>query len=239
MSQWAEAYADASAVPDDFVFWAQMDELEEVIFNDLYEAQNGQFRSYTIEFTWFNDHYETTGDPRTPWETDPEYATTTASLQGFGGAPPFKRQLKYISRDSDFRLVSGWEMRLVEAEAILQGAGSGDFNDALALINQVRTRNLSDLDGQPLAAVTAADATETWTALKRERYIELWLEGRRMGDERRWAATSTPGDLDTPNWEDPSDPGYTPLFTDNPRSYCFDIPEAERDRNPNVPAPGG
>jgi len=130
-------------------------------------------------------------------------------------------------------------MKLVQAEAILQGAGSGDFNHALDLINEVHTRNISDNDSNPLPALTAASATEAWTELKRERRIELWLEGRSAADERRWDDLSTPGTLDIPDWENPANPGYTPLFVDNPRDkLCFDIPESERDRNPNVPTSG-
>jgi hypothetical protein len=130
-------------------------------------------------------------------------------------------------------------MKLVQAEAILRGAGSGDFDDAMDLINEVHTRNLSDNDGLPLPALTAADATEAWTHLKRERRIELWLEGRSAGDERRWADTNAPGTLDIPDWENPANPGYTPLFEQYPRErLCFDVPDSERDRNPNVPAVG-
>lgn len=34
---------------------------------------------------------------------------------------------------------------------------------------------------------------EAWTALKRERGIELWLESRRLNDYRRWVALNRPG----------------------------------------------
>jgi hypothetical protein len=146
---------------------------------------------------------------------------------------PYTRQQKYVDRNADQRLSSGWEMRLLEAEAKLRAA-TPDVAGAMVLINRVRTRNVSDLTGQPLAARTAANAVEAWSALKRERYVELWLEGHRLADERRWAASNAPGSLDTPAFED-----LSTLFTSNPRSYCFDIPDSERDLNPNVPPSGG
>ena len=77
-------------------------------------------------------------------------------------------------------------------------------------------------------------AAELSRLQERERYLELWLEGQRLADERRWAATNTPGSNDTPNFE-----ALSPLFSQNPRSYCFDIPNNERDLNPNVPSVGG
>jgi hypothetical protein len=43
------------------------------------------------------------------------------------------------------------------------------------------------------------------------------------------------GYMDVPNWEDPDHPAHTPLFTQFPRSRCFDITSTERERNPNVP----
>jgi hypothetical protein len=136
-------------------------------------------------------------------------------------------------------------MKLVAAEAVLQGAGSGGFGEAMDLINEVRTRNVSDIDSTPLPALTAASAEEAWEHLKRERRLELWMEGRSAPDERRWTDLGTPGDLDIPDWDNPSNPGYTPLFVNFPRGrydtgkLCYDIPEAERDRNPNVPTAVG
>ena len=238
LQDWGNAASDAGQVPDDFEFSIIMSDDESALYNDLYEASSGTFRSFTVQFTWFEDYYTNTGDPRTPWVIDPDNAVATASLSGFpGGAVPYKPQRRYSARGDDIRLASGAEMRLIEAEAIL--AQNQAFAGAMTLINGVRTSNVSDNDGNPLAAWTAADATEAWTALKRERAVELWLEGRRAGDERRWAAGSTPGALDTPNWEDPAHPGHTPIFTANPRSYCYDIPDSERDRNPNVPTTTG
>jgi hypothetical protein len=240
LGNWADALADAAAVnDDDFRFTSMNDPSETALYNYIYEANSGTFRSYTVRFTWFEGYYTNTGDPRTPWTTDPNFAVAVGSLSGFGQVP-YAPQRKFTSRTQDVNLASGWEMKLIQAEAILRGAGSGAFADALALINEVRTRNISDNDDLPLPALTAADATETWTHLKRERRVELWLEGRAAPDERRWATTSAPGTLDIPTWENPSDPGYTSLFVEYPReNLCFDIPESERSRNPNVPSTGG
>jgi hypothetical protein len=231
-------------VPDDFVFVIEMDDQESSIYNSLFEAVGGVFRSYTQLHTFFDDYYTTTGDPRTPWGPHPDFTTTTASLQGYANNPvPFRRQEKYTTQSDDHDLATGWEMRLVQAEAAL---AQGDFASAQGLINQVRTRNIAVnttglptttagiVGGSALAEVTFTNVADGYTALKRERYVELWLEGRRMGDERRWAENNTPGVIDMPDFESQST-----LFTSNPRSTCFDIPDAERESNPNVPTVTG
>jgi len=232
LGDWSGAVQDAAVVPDNFAFQIKLDALENDYYNRLFEAQSGVFRSYTIRFTFFDTYYADTGDPRTRWDKDPANAFATASLQGYGRVP-YTRQRKYTSRSDDQNLASGWEMRLIEAEAKLR-ATTPDVASAMALINKVRTRNVSDVTKQPLQPWQATTLTDAWTFLKRERYIELWLEGHRLPDERRWAATNTPGSLDTPQFEK-----LSTLFTQNPRSYCFDIPESERNLNPNVPGLGG
>jgi hypothetical protein len=232
LGDWAGVAQDAALIPDDFELLINLDQLDVATYNKFYEAQSGVFRSYTIRFTFFDTYYAETGDPRAKWDTDPANEFATASLQGYGRVP-YTRQTKYLDRNADQRLASGWEMRLLEAEAKLRAA-TPDVAGAMALINRVRTRNVSDVTGQPLAARTAANPVEAWSALKRERYVELWLEGHRLADERRWAASNTPGSLDTPAFET-----LSTLFTSNPRSYCFDIPDSERDLNPNVPPSGG
>ena len=239
MGNWQEALDDARQVPDDFQVVLGFTGEESALYNYISEAHSGTFRSASQRFTWFEGYYDETGDPRTPWGIDPDFDVAVGSLTGFpGGRVPYAPQQKYAERDDAMNLHTGWEMRLVEAEAILQGAGGGDFNEAMALINHVRTRNVSDHDGQPLEPWEANSAEEAWTFLKRERGIELWLEGRRLFDERRWNELGTPGELDLPEWEDPNHPGHAGVFVDHTRSFCFDIPQSERDRNPNVPVTG-
>jgi hypothetical protein len=105
-------------------------------------------------------------------------------------------------------LSSGWERRLIEAEALLV---ANDIPGAMARLNLRRT-------ALNLAPWTATNATEAWTALKRERGIELWLEGRRLGDFRRWAALNRPGDQENMTG----------------RNLCFPIPLSELETNPNL-----
>src|SRR5207248_2869979 len=113
-------------------------------------------------------------------------------------------------------LSTGRVMRLVEAEIARR---AGDWPTAMSKINGVRTAVISDTTGQPLAPWPATNITESWTALKRERGIELWLEARRLGDERRWVESNTPGDMED--------------MSDRVR-LCFPIGLAERRANANV-----
>ena len=137
-------------------------------------------------------------------------------------------------------------MRLIEAEALLV---KNDWQGALAKINALRTSFTSTKTGQKLAPWTATNATEAWTILKRERGIHLWLEGRRMGDQRRWepilGQVKTPGSIDLPNFE-----AKSKLFVDyprgreltlgtpTPRALCYNISDTERNTNENIPDVG-
>ena len=222
----AKVAADAAQLPDAYVFNLNLDQQDQDTENHLYFAiANSPYRAYTIWKTWFEQYYLDTGDPRTPWTKDPKLPYANASLQGYGQVP-FEYQTKYKSRNDDMRLTSGWEMRLLEAEGKLVG---GDVPGAMALINKVRTRNVSLTTGKPLAPWTAGSIDEAWTYLKRERMIELWLEGRRLGDQRRWDAAKRPGSIDLPNFE-----AVSSIFSANPRSLCFDIPDSEKSSNPNL-----
>ena len=233
LKKYAEAAGDAATVPDNFEFNIKFDGLEQAYYNGIYWSNARKpYLSWSLNHTWHKEEYDRSGDPRLEWFTDPAFPYAVGSLSGYGQVP-WSNQTKYDDQSDDQRIVSGWEMRLVQAEAIL--AQNGNHLTALELINKVRRRNISLSTSAALPDYTSASATETWKWLKQERGIELWLEGRRLGDERRWAKLATPGALYQPSvaWET-----LTPLFKANPRSYCLDIPDSERDSNPNVPASG-
>ena len=155
------------------------------------------------------NYRKTTRDPRVPFDSSLTILVGDAAV-GALGRVRWYFQTKYPTLTSGINLVSGWEMRLIEAEAKLI---ANDVTGALASINGRRT-------ALSLAPVTAANATEAWAALKRERGIELWLEGRRLGDLRRWASLSRPGALD----QKEEIPG---------RDLCFATPLSEKETNTN------
>ena len=127
-------------------------------------------------------------------------------------------QLKFTDFKDPHTLASGWEMLLIRAENILVN-DPGNFANAMTLINEVRTRNVSDVTGVALVPVTASDLTEAWVALKQERRIELYMEGRRFGDLRRWDIAGAPG--------------VTPMEDMTGRSSCFPVGITEINTNPN------
>jgi starch-binding outer membrane protein, SusD/RagB family len=213
--------------------------------NQMYWNSEGTYRSYTIRFTFFDDYYAQTGDPRTPWQPYAKFTSCTFSLQGFGPVP-CTQQLKFTSQDAPHVIADAGEMRLIEAEALL---AAGSWQAALAKINALHTSFTSNKTGQKLAPWTATSAEETWTLLKRERGIQLWLEGRRMADQRRWepilGQVKAPGSNDLPNFE-----ARSKLFVDyprgreltlgvpTPRALCFNISDTERNTNDNIPDVG-
>jgi hypothetical protein len=116
-------------------------------------------------------------------------------------------------------------MRLLEAEKKLI---DGDMAGAMTLVNGHRVA----LGLDPWAP---ADLTEAWADYKRERGIELWLEGRRLSDLNRWKDNSRPGALDAYETA-----GSAASYLNAGQSLCYPIPKNERESNPNIPLqPGG
>lgn len=158
-----------------------------------------------------------------PVMNDPRILIVT-STQAFGdaaidccGKVPFYPEAKHTSSASPIRLASGREMLLIRAEERLR---ANDDVGGMILLNQVRTAA-----GAP--TITAANLTDAWRLLKRERGIELWLEGRRMGDLRRWGGPATPGALD------PLESVGAAVSHLTRQDLCFPISRSERETNPN------
>lgn len=217
LGDWAGAVADAAAVPTSFVYRMQyFDVGDEYLYNRTAWASMARpYTGHTVWNTVYQKYYQETKDPRTPFRQTTELGS--GAVEGIGRVNWWP-QTKYTDKTSPVNLSTGREMRLIEAEAKLR---NNDWQAAMAIINQLRTAV-----GAP--TVSASSMTEAWMRLKRERGIEFWLEGRRLGDLRRWKQNNTPGDLD-------------PLEVPGAASYlkgqdlCFPFSQAEIDTNPNIP----
>lgn len=208
------AVTDAAAVPSTFVYRMPYYQNELDQYNRIFWASANQpYRAHTIWNTTYETIRKATRDPRIPFDSSATVLVGDAAV-GTLGRVRWYFQTKYPVLTSAINLSSGWEMRLIEAEAKLV---ANDVGGALTLINGRRT-------ALALPAATATDINDAWTLLKRERGIELWLEGRRLGDLRRWAALSRPGVYDAKE----ELPG---------RSLCFVTPLSEKQTNPNFLKP--
>lgn len=208
----AGAATDAAAVSSAFAYRMPYYQNELDQYNRIFWASANQpYRAHTVWNTYIETYRRATRDPRVPFDSSLTILVGDAAV-GALGRVRWYFQTKYPTLASPINLATGWEMRLIEAEVKLI---AGDVAGALTLINGRRT-------ALSLAPVTATNVTEAWAALKRERGIELWLEGRRLGDLRRWATLSRPGALD-PKEEIPG------------RDLCFATPLSEKQTNLNFP----
>lgn len=227
MGNWAGAVADAAQIPTDFVF-LQLHKDSGREDNDLYWW--GYRRSETS--VW--------GTPFAEWGTNTASKTSTGdprvrfdgtARKGGDGRRPFFRQHKYTSYDDDIAVVKGTEMRLIEAEAALL---NNDVSTAVAKINEVRKFH-------KLTPVAASNLGAAWDLLQKERGIELWLEGKRLPDLRRWA--KNPGRVSTikvraensgrPAAEDPKLNVLDTEVMKQRKDMCFLVSKQEYDANPN------
>lgn len=203
------AVADAALITDNaFRYVLPYFVIDADQYNRIYWASANQpYRAHTVFGTYYDAYFKATRDSRVKFDS------SLTVLQGDAAVGPARVrwlfQTKYTSQTSAIALATGWEMRLIEAEAKLVG---GDVQGALDIMN-VRRAALN------VPALTATNATDAWVAFKRERGIELWLEGRRLGDHRRWAALNRPGVSDDMTGRD----------------LCFVTPRGEKDANPNIP----
>src|SRR5690606_35645431 len=133
---------------------------------------NSPYRIYTMNFTAFYDYYTDTGDPRAEWRTDPDFPNGTSRLTGFG-IVPWSYQVKFDNVSAPYNPATGREMLLIGAEAAL---ANDQIGPAIVLLNQVRGLYTSNHTGDPLDPYVEGIAEEAWTALKRERALELFGE---------------------------------------------------------------
>jgi len=201
------AAADAAAIGNTFVYRMPYFTTDLDQYNRIYWASANQpYRAHTVWNTFYDTYRKTTRDPRVPFDSSATVLVGDAAVGNLGQVRWYF-QTKYPGQTSPINLATGWEMRLIEGEAKLV---AGDVPGAMTLLNAHRV-------SLALAPWTAANATDAWTALKRERGIELWLEARRLGDFRRWAALSRPGTSDDMTGRD----------------LCFATPLSEKQTNPN------
>ena len=224
LGDWAGAVQDAGQIADDFEFNMEYTTTQLSQFNRIYWAgANRPYRAHTVWNTVYEQYYIDTQDPRTPWGQDPNNPRGDAALGLLGGErAPWYFQLKHDQEAAPIRLSSGWEMRLLEAEALLR---AGSWDAALPLINRHREQ-------LNLAPWTATTLEEAWAVYKRERGIELWLEGRRIADLRRWDADNSPGALHVLEQA-----GSAESHLSADQSLCYPIPKAEYETNPHLSLP--
>jgi len=231
LANWSDVTADAALVPDTTRFLIPYSDQNTDQYNYLYWARAGTpYRAHTEWGTFYELYYRATRDPRVKW--DSTGLNGDAAVARFGGLVPFWPEAKYAATTAPVRLSSGWEMRLLEAEAALVG---GDTATARAKMD-LRRATLTPV--QP--GVTFTNVTEAWTALKTERALELWLEARRLGDLRRWLDNAVPGDPPDGLYRDTNSDGVNDarvetMTTPVARSLCFAVGRNERETNPNIP----
>lgn len=186
LGDWSAAAQFASQVPTDFEHVA------------IYSDNSGRERSVwwaethnrfeTSAFNTFIEEAWENGDPRVEL-TDCRTSDDCSAAVGADGVTPHLRQEKFPDPGSDIPVVTGEEMRYIEAEAALR---DGDPATAVDQMNMVRAQ----YDGlDPLPASLADDYTgatdfdandPVWATLDRERGITLWLEAKRLWDLHRW-----------------------------------------------------
>ena len=225
MGDWSGAVSDAAGVPDNFVWnMPYYNDYGDATRNRIqFASQNEPYKAHTQRFTKYEDYAlsenNPDGDPRVEYRVSDE--TGDAAVQCCGQVPWWPQQ-KYPDAGADIPLSKGTEMRLIEAEAMLL---DGDWQGAMTMINALRS-------AAGVAEATATTTAEAWTALKFERGVVLWLEGRRLGDFFRWNRDNTPGELHALELPSGSQNEGSHLVQ---QDLCYPISRGERETNPNIP----
>lgn len=147
------------------------------------------------------------------------YISTTTTTTGTVTATVRKLNSFATNQTAEVPVYIPDEMKLIRAESILRSNGS--LNDAIALVNEVRTQITGDVFGV-YAGLPTYSGTVSKDALLLEVYkqrcAELFLTGQRLEDSRRFGRPAPPTDTSERN-----------------RNF-YPYPDQERITNPNTPA---
>lgn len=167
---WVGAANDAMEIPIDFRY--------EALYSLNSSRENNNWPTNTIdrgEYSVFSTPWDGVDDPRLPQEVVLTAGGDTATAAD--GNTPWITQLKHETEADNIALAKGTEMLLIRAEMELRE--NQDIDEALEYINE--GRGFHGLD-----PVDADNLEEVWEILHYERGADMWLEGRRFWDLRRW-----------------------------------------------------
>lgn len=170
------------------------------INNSSFATVDATFRSLTIN-----------GAP------DPRVAVTNTGKNGTAPSSPIWTPDKYPAFTTPMPIARYAEAQLIVAEA---KAASGDLAGSVAAINAARATHT----GLPAFDGTGQTAASLKTQIIEERRRELFLEGHRLGDVRRYGLAFAPA-------AGTAYPGGATYGTQT----CFPLPDVERINNPNIP----
>jgi starch-binding outer membrane protein, SusD/RagB family len=202
----AAAAADAARVPANFVVNTSTDAVNLRRQNYAFAAIN-QSTWATVDPTFRDLTIEGVPDPRV--------AVTNANRNGTNGAAIWTAN-KYSSFTSPMPVARYAEAQLIVAEARV---AAGDLAGAAVAINNARNTRT----GMPQYSATGQTAEQVLAQIIEERRRELFLEGHRLGDIRRY-------DL-------PLQPAVGSAFPNGGQygdQSCFPLPDVERINNPNI-----
>jgi hypothetical protein len=174
----AGALADAQRIPDSYAFLAG--------FSATNSSNTLAALSYRtrLKAAGLDDRHWSKVDTIAGFVKDPYTGQLDKRLaithgpneKGADGVTQYYNQEKYNDLEDDMVMVSGWEMRLIEAEVYMK---QGNLVKAMELINKVRAN-------AGLSAVTATTAEKVQEHLLWERFAQMFLEGMRMYDLHRF-----------------------------------------------------
>ncbi|MDX1578632.1 MAG: RagB/SusD family nutrient uptake outer membrane protein, partial [Gemmatimonadota bacterium] len=167
-------------------------------------------------------------DPRVQFQDCTVNDSGCRSTESEGEDWPMWVPLKYPEEGSDDEMVTGTEMRLIEAEEALVNQGNlGLFYDK---VDEARAFHGAPPTERPMVIgqmefPNAED--DAMSILDRERYLDLWMEGRRLFDLHRWNhpfITQNAALI----------PRHAELLLSTTRRSCAPIAETECTLNPNL-----
>lgn len=148
---------------------------------------------------------------------DPRVAVTNTGKAGTTSGTQVWTANKYSALDTPIPIARYAEAQLIIADARL---AANDLTGAAAAINAARATH----PGLPLYSATGQSADSVKAQLIEDRRRELFLEGHRLGDLRRYGIPFTPA-------SGTSYPGGGGTYG---TQTCFPLPDVERINNPSI-----
>lgn len=210
MGDFAGAEADAATIPAGFVVNISTDAIDPRRQNAVYiHTTQGFFGSVDPSFR----------DVMLDGAPDPRVLVTNTGNTGSAANTPIWIADKYPAVTTPIPVARYAEAQLIIAEARI---AANDVPGAVAAINAAR--NSGGRVGMPAYDATGKTTADVQAQLIEERRRELFLEGHRFGDVRRYHLPLVPA----------AGEPYAAGGGAYGDQSCFPLPDVERNNNPNI-----